>query len=143
MDMGKENDLYRIVFATARDPLLLIEGDEIVDANEQAQAFFGSRGLRLTRGGRFWHLMGRSDKGRAVRWLLDDVFSEDGRRPPSLALGDSRNDLEMLQVAHRGVLVARHDGSHADGMPAEIHLEPGIGPAGWNSAVLAWLETIA
>ena len=77
-----------------------------------------------------------------VRWLLYDVFSQGGARTPSLALGDSRNDLEMLQVASRGVLVARHDGSHVDNAPESVALEAGIGPMGWNRAVMEWLETL-
>lgn len=95
-------------------------------------------GLKVTRGGRFWHLMGDSDKGRAVRWVLDTLFF--GAK--SLALGDSENDLEMLAEADSGVLVERHGGGHLAPTPVGIRCVEGVGPEGWNRAVLQWLDDL-
>lgn len=104
------------------------------------ETWLAARDLRLTRGGRFWHLMGASDKGRAVRWLLDAMAARWGLAPPSLALGDSENDLPMLAEAGRGVLVERPGGGHLEPRPAGIGTVSGIGPAGWARAVFDWLQ---
>ena len=95
-------------------------------------------GLTTRRGGRFLHVMGRCDKGDALRRLQAHLGG--GTTPASLALGDSPNDFDLLAAADRGVLVARPDGSYAapPDPPGLIHA-PGIGPAGWNAAVLDWL----
>jgi mannosyl-3-phosphoglycerate phosphatase len=95
-------------------------------------------GLSVTRGGRFWHLMGDSDKGRAVRWVLDNLFPG----AVSLGLGDSENDLEMLREVDTGVLVERGTGGHLTPAPSGISCTEGAGPVGWNRAVLEWLDKL-
>ncbi len=96
-------------------------------------------GLQVTRGGRFWHVLGGGDKGKAVA-LLTELFS---RRDPALrsaGLGDAPNDLTMLAQVNTPILVARPDGGHAElDLPGLIR-RPEPGPAGWNAAVLELLE---
>jgi len=99
------------------------------------------RGLQVTRGGRFHHLTGPADKGKAVRQLLGlhegPLFS--------LALGDSANDLTMLQAVDRPVIVPRPDGSSSEtllgGLP-HARRAPFPGPRGWNETVLAELREV-
>ncbi len=98
-----------------------------------------AEGLRVTRGGRFWHLTGDSDKGKAVRWVREHLFPE----AVSLALGDSGNDLEMLGEVDRGVLVELPGGGHLAKPPSGLRCVAGVGPVGWNAAVLEWLEDSA
>ncbi len=96
------------------------------------------RGLRVTWGGRFHHLTGPADKGRAVRQLL----ALHAGPVSSVALGDSPNDLTMLEAVDRPVLVPRPDGSVAEVLAQALPLAeraPGPGPRGWNEAVLAVL----
>ena len=98
------------------------------------------RGLRLHRGGRFHHLTGTVDKGRAVRQLL--ALHEGPVL--SLALGDSENDLAMLRAADRPVIVPRRNGvpnaALLDALP-HARRAPFPGPRGWNDAVLAELQS--
>ena len=100
------------------------------------------RGLRVTRGGRFHHLTGPTDKGRAVRVLIG-LYASVGRRFTIVALGDSPNDLSMLKVADRPVVVPRPggdlDGALRVALP-DAERAPAPGPAGWNAAVLAVLR---
>ncbi len=99
------------------------------------------RGLRVTRGGRFHHLTGPVDKGKAVRQLLG---LHDGPSF-SLALGDSANDLTMLQAVDRPVIVPRPDGSLSEvllGALPHARRAPFPGPRGWNATVLAELREI-
>lgn len=98
-----------------------------------------SLGLRLTKGGRFYHLLGGNDKGRAVS-ILTKMYR---RRDPGLitaALGDSPNDEPMLASVDRPFLVARPDGSHGGIDLAGLIKVPLPGPAGFNQAVLTLMQ---
>lgn len=95
-------------------------------------------GARVTRGGRFFHLTGPSDKGAAVRVLL----ATGAHRSRSLGLGDAPNDLPMLQAVDDPVIVPQPSGLHPDllqALPAALHA-PSPGPTGWNAVVLRWLS---
>lgn len=100
-----------------------------------------ARGLRITRGGRFHHLLGPSHKGRAARALME-AWAMAGATPPTMALGDGANDLELLEVADHPVVVARPDGSHAPALRAGLQrarFTRAPGPAGFAEAVLEHL----
>lgn len=96
-------------------------------------------GLRVERGGRFFHLLSHEGKGRAVRWLADAYEGFFGVSIPTLGLGDSENDFSMLRETDRGVLVKRPDGSHAPGADPGWIRAASEGPAGWGEEVEAWL----
>jgi len=115
-------------------------GPNRVDA---ARSWLAGRGLNLTRGGRFWHVVGPCDKGQAVRWLLRILARHVGGMPESLALGDSENDLPMLQEADEGVLVERPGGGHLAARPRGVRTVAGVGPEGWNRAVTEWLGRLS
>jgi mannosyl-3-phosphoglycerate phosphatase len=98
-------------------------------------------GLRVTRGGRFHHLVGPGSKGAAAKALLSG-YATAGAPVRSLGLGDGPTDLELLQVTDRAAVVARPDGTHAPELRAalpEARFTPGIGPEGFNQAVLEYL----
>ena len=103
-----------------------------------------TRGLRYTKGDRFFHLMGPHDKGRAVRYLID-CYSRlagcDGVKLKSVGIGNSLNDLPMLEVVDQPILVQLTNGSYEPGieLPRLIRA-PGPGPIGWNQAVLSLLS---
>ncbi|MCF8033537.1 MAG: HAD-IIB family hydrolase [Desulfarculaceae bacterium] len=107
------------------------QGDELRAAADQA-------GLQVTRGGRFWHLLGGGDKGKAVR-LLKVLYAKRDPELTTMGLGDAPNDRTMLEAVDRPVLVARPDGSHAALELEGLIREPLPGPAGFNQAVLAAL----
>ncbi len=109
---------------------------------EAARRALARWGVRLTRGGRFWHLTGGNDKGRAVRWLVAAALEAWGEPPRTLGLGDSENDVPMLLAVDRGVLVARPGGGHLSPRPGGVRTVPGVGPGGWREAVLAWLREL-
>jgi mannosyl-3-phosphoglycerate phosphatase len=103
-------------------------------------------GLRFTVGEKFLHLSGRHDKGRLVRMLIAMFRSElrDKRRNlKTVALGDGKNDVEMLLECEVRFLIKKKDGV-AD--PEVLSRVPGArvyepGPAGWNTAVIDLLRS--
>jgi mannosyl-3-phosphoglycerate phosphatase len=104
-----------------------------------------ARGLVVTRGGRFHHLIGRSDKGAALDVLLGRLHASEGDRPETIGLGDAANDLPFLQRVDHAVIVprawGRPDGTLAAALPRAA-MAPFPGPAGWNAAVLELLRAI-
>lgn len=99
------------------------------------------RGLRCTCGGRFLHLTGPSDKGLACQRLIT-LYRRQYCAVTSVAIGDSVNDRSMLAVVDRPMLVQRADGSHDPAVDVpNLMRVPGIGPQGWNQAILALLRS--
>ena len=96
-------------------------------------------GFRFTRG-RFFHILGNSDKGKAVS-LLTGLFKKRFGSVVTIALGDSLNDLPMLQAVDVPVVVQKKDGTYEPeiNVPNLIRAE-GIGPAGWNRTVLTLIS---
>ncbi|WP_342679102.1 mannosyl-3-phosphoglycerate phosphatase [Methanofollis sp. UBA420] len=99
-----------------------------------------ARGLRHTRGGRYFHLTGDNDKGRAVS-LLAALFEQEYGTVTTVGLGDSTNDLPMLAATDIPILVQKPDGSYEKADPEVMHAD-GVGPEGWNQAVNQILEKI-
>ena len=98
-------------------------------------------GLHLTRGGRFYHLLGENDKGKATR-ILADLYRDKYSQLITAGFGDAPNDRPMLAAVDRPYQVAKRDGSH------ESFNVPGLtrlslpGPSGFNKAVLDLLEEL-
>jgi len=93
--------------------------------------------LQILYGGRFMHLLGKVDKGEAMRIIMDGYRQRlDNEDLKSIALGDSLNDFEMLAAADFPILVKRHDGTYEMRQKVEnIIYSPDIGPAGWNRSL--------
>ena len=94
-----------------------------------------ARGLHWTQG-RFYHILGDNDKGRAVR-LLTKIYRRERQVLTTIGLGDAANDLPLLEAVDIPVLVQREDGSYVDGVrsPRLVYAD-GVGPIGWNRAIL-------
>ena len=101
-------------------------------------------GLTCISGGRFHHVLGRCDKGQAIKKVVE-IYEKNhpGIVRRIVALGDSENDIPLLQAADVAVIIKRHDGSFLEYEPSphqEVIKPAGIGPVGWNEAVLDLLR---
>lgn len=121
------------------EPLLWNDSSERLESFRQA---LQDAGLSLVRGGRFWHVSGVADKGRALNELRRYYHDENGTTPKVIALGDSENDVPMLQAADFAVLVR----SPVKELPALQHehltITEACGPEGWNQALDHLLESL-
>ena len=102
------------------------------------------RGANPLQGGRFLTLAGNCDKGRAMQWLRN-AYRDAGFPAPihSIAIGDSGNDVAMLEAAETALVVR----SPVHGFPKLERREKtiystGYGPAGWAEGVSQWLQAM-
>jgi len=101
------------------------------------------RRLQVSRGGRFWHLHSGSDKGRAVRELLQH-YRHGHNKIHAAGLGDSENDIPMLAAVDHAFLLAGPSGGHDPQVVARVPRITRVdaaGPSGWKEAVLSLLES--
>lgn len=135
---GLAGETALLALRREHDEPFLLEDESRLEAFAQAAC---RRGLKVSHGGRFYHLTGRSDKGVAFQMLMA-LYQRAGRHFSSAGLGDAATDLPLLRAVDRPILVPRRDGSVdpllASSLPtAECAPEPG--PAGWNAAVMTLL----
>ena len=136
---GLDKESARLATMREFDEPFVILDPQIPDM-ERLSEVAAKRGLRVTLGGRFYHLQGKNDKGKAMEKILTWYSGKHGRIT-SIALGDSPNDFPMLERADFPVLV--RSGQEFRGLKEKI---PGLkvtrqmGPKGWNTAVLEALN---
>ncbi len=112
------------------------------DALEKIQHMAEDAHLHVTRGGRFYHLLGENDKGKAAS-TLRDIYEKTFKSVKTIALGDSQNDLPMLEAVDYPVLVQKPDGSYDPSIKLDnLFFAPGIGPYGWKAAVVHLLDIL-
>jgi mannosyl-3-phosphoglycerate phosphatase len=116
----------------------VLENPEELDALRAAAA---SQGFSITKGGRFYHLIGEAqNKGFAVRTLLEHMQNMTGLHYRSIALGDSENDFSMLRSVDIPILIPKADGSYASLELPHLIKAPFSGPKGWNSILKELLD---
>ncbi|MBF6637202.1 mannosyl-3-phosphoglycerate phosphatase-related protein [Rouxiella silvae] len=118
----------------ASEPLIWF-GNELDFA--RFEKYLREENLALTRGGRFWHVMGKeAGKGPAVEWLSQQYQQPSGKPVVSIGLGDGPNDIGMLNATDYAVVILGH---HTHAMPLEK--ENGAfrttqrGPEGWKQGL--------
>ncbi|NJM32634.1 MAG: HAD-IIB family hydrolase [Limnobacter sp.] len=99
-------------------------------------------GLELVHGGRFPTLCGKVHKGMAMQAMLKQHFGQT-QQVITIALGDSENDLPMLQAAQYGVLMPNASGKGVPGGSAQgLIVAPQPGPVGWAQVVNGLLDQL-
>ena len=92
--------------------------------------------LRIVKGGRFYHIMGDTDKSEAVKDIKLAFENYNSTKIHSIVLGDSENDLGMLASATTAVVMPKPDGSHMqlDGIQSVVYAEK-HGALGWSETM--------
>ena len=112
----------------------------------EIQGIVGRLNLQITQGGRFYHLTGQNDKGKAVS-ILKDIYKDICIGKPedlkTIALGGSFNDKSMLEVVDYPILIQKPDGSYDPSVRLDnLILASGNGPSGWSDALLKLLNRL-
>ncbi len=135
---GVSRDQAELARKREYDEPFILYGDEW--DKERVKEEIIERGFQHTEGGIFQHIMGENHKGKAVKILID-IFREKPSEPKTIGIGDSPNDLPMLRAVDIPILVRKPDGEYDSRIKLEnLVLAEGIGPEGWNNAVLNLLE---
>lgn len=94
-------------------------------------------GAQILEGGRFIHVSGQCDKGQALEWLTQ-VYQHNNQesRLHTLAIGDSQNDLAMLEQADYALIIR----SPVHALPPverqhNLYISTHTGPKGWAEGV--------
>jgi len=114
------------------------------DNEARLQAFkneLETRDLKLLQGGRFLHVLGDTDKGKALNWLKGVYEQETGKPVTLVALGDSDNDIDMLEAADIAVIVRSpvREAPELRSNNRVIHTRA-FGPSGWNEVITQLLQ---
>lgn len=118
------------------EPFVMNRPEVLRDLEAQASA----ASLKVTRGGRFYHLIGADqDKGLAVR-IVRDIFRSRCGALTTIGLGDSENDLSMFEQVDIPVVIPRPDGSYLDIPRRDVIRAKSPGSRGWNEAVTVLLD---
>jgi mannosyl-3-phosphoglycerate phosphatase len=137
---GLEPEAARRACQREWDEPFVLDTDAGGDRFARLEEAVRKRGLDLTRGGRFHHLTGPTDKGEALQMLLRLLPLDPHGRV--VGLGDAANDLPMLEVTDRPIVMPGKGGEMDPALAAalpEAERAPAPGPAGWAAAVLAVL----
>ena len=96
-------------------------------------------GANVLQGGRFLHISGHCDKGRAQQWLAEQYlkqptqqYANENNQVITIALGDGKNDIAMLEQATIAVQVRSpvHDFPQLT-RTTNVYQSREYGPAGW------------
>ena len=122
------------------EPFLILD-DPSVGTFRTVKRLAAQRGCRVVKGGRFYHLTGKSNKGRAARMLMQ-LYRKAHQIQVFIGLGDSENDLSLLESVNVAVLMAKPDGTFD---ATVLQRMPSVrralaGPAGWLQIVSALLR---
>ncbi len=100
------------------------------------------KGMHYVWGGRFHHLLGKNDKGKAVQ-ILKELYQNQFSSIRTVGIGDSLNDLPMLSVVDYPVfLKGDEDFSSRLSQVKRVVLIEGTGPQAWNEAILNSLKEL-
>jgi mannosyl-3-phosphoglycerate phosphatase len=101
------------------------------------ESLLQEKGLRITRGGRFYHMIGQNDKGTAVQ-ILRRIYANTypDKRIWTAGLGDSANDIPMLEHVDMPIVIRKKTGEweHIQGIEHIIYSDK-AGPRGWAEMI--------
>lgn len=117
---------------TFSEPFILKDDFYLEELKEKAK----KSGLKITKGGRFYHLMGeKQDKGIAVKRAIEIFSSVYNDEIKSIGLGDGENDLPMLLNVDIPIIIKNHNNKYIDFDCKNIQKSTFKGSKGWNEMV--------
>jgi mannosyl-3-phosphoglycerate phosphatase len=120
------------------EPFVIEGGTEEI---KTIQKKIKERGLHYVWGGRFHHILGKNDKGKAVK-MLKGFYVKEFEKIVTVGVGDSLNDLPMLNVVDHPILLQGEE-ELSPGILSPIGnltVAAGTGPQAWNEAILRILR---
>jgi len=122
---------------TFTEPFILEDESRLDELQKMANA----DELDIVKGGRFYHLITwGQDKANAIKFLINEYKKSSDEAFNTIALGDSANDLSMLQSVDTPVLIPHPDGSFMACNVEGVIKAPFPGPKGWNTVLKEYFD---
>lgn len=120
------------------EPLIWDDEPERIDEFRKA---LEAENLTLTRGGRFWHIAGKTTKGKGMSAVLEAMKKNNDSEFLTAAVGDSPIDTSMLEIADFPIVIPHTDGIAKIGVdnPNQI-IAKQPETLGWNEAILELIQ---
>jgi mannosyl-3-phosphoglycerate phosphatase len=116
------------------ESFIFAEPDE--DKEALLSAKIEEKGFAVTHGGRYYNIHGKNaDKGIAVKRLTELFKQEYNGEVRTIGVGDSRNDIPMLNAVDQPALVKNKKGSWLELALPNLYRAQGEGPEGWAEVV--------
>jgi len=116
------------------EPISWLGGDTV---KKEFIQWLEEQGGHVLQGGRFLHLGGFCDKGRALEWLSEEYKKQTNLTGiKTIAIGDSDNDIAMLEKADLALIIRSI--VHAPPKLKRLRgffVSEEFGPRGWNSGL--------
>ena len=121
------------------DEPFLIEGGE--QEVETVRKKIREKGMNYVWGGRFHHILGNNDKGRAVG-ILKHLFEKEFLSISTVGIGDNQNDLPMLLSVDYPIFLRESQTPLPETLlPIQrLTLVDGRGPQVWNRVILRFVN---
>ena len=111
-----------------------------MEALQQFKRAIYPRGLQLVEGGRFLSIQGKFTKRSPIDWLR---FERGHQEATIIALGDSPNDIPMLECAHvAGIINSSKSQQLVPAKPLYTFRSQLSGPSGWAETMKKILQLI-
>jgi mannosyl-3-phosphoglycerate phosphatase len=130
-------DLKKAELAKKREydePFIMEGGEKEI---EIVRRKIEEKGMSYAWGGRFHHILGKNDKGKAVK-ILKGLYVNQFFSIFTVGIGDSLNDLPMLSGMDRPVFLKGEDCVSPEALsPIQNYtIIHGTGPQAWNDVIL-------
>ncbi|MDI6762396.1 MAG: mannosyl-3-phosphoglycerate phosphatase [Thermodesulfobacteriota bacterium] len=121
------------------DEPFIIEGGE--REIETVRRKIEGKGMNYVWGGKFHHILGKNDKGKAVE-ILKELYENEFFSISTVGIGDSLNDIPMLLAVDHPIFLKEKEGISPEIPSKNLLCFEGTGPQAWNEAILNILSEL-
>jgi mannosyl-3-phosphoglycerate phosphatase len=132
-------DAQKAMQREATEPLLWHDSDSVLAQFRQRLMCLN---LQCVRGGRFYHVMGTFDKASCFKGLKDYYARRWQDQVGIIALGDSQNDLPMLEQADISIVIPSRHGRKINPNGNRVYFASQPSPHGWQEGIEDALKSI-
>jgi mannosyl-3-phosphoglycerate phosphatase len=95
------------------------------------------KGMHYVWGGKFHHILGKNDKGKAIE-ILKELYENEFFSVSTVGIGDSLNDLPMLSAVDHPIFLRKKEGFLPEALSPiqNLTIIDGTGPQAWSNAIL-------
>lgn len=130
-----ENSARQALDRQYSEPLLWQDSET---AFKSFTSYLQTKQLNILSGGRFYHVIGQTNKAKPILYLRQTLYRHPGTKV--ICLGDSANDIDMLEVADFPVCVRSPVREFPVLDQEKAYYTNNYGPKGWSEAIEKILE---